>query len=427
LEEVGSGRAVRQRARLESYRPVAAAGSRPVPASADARHTLLLVEDDEGLREFLLPLLERDYRVRAAADGVEALRVLDEETPDLVLTDMMMPRMDGETFVRELRKREELDDVPVVVLTAKAEPEPVARLLHLGAQDYLLKPVGVEELRARLENHLDMARSRSILQSELASREDRLRILAGEATYRKRELESLVQEKSVLVQELHHRVKGNLQTITSLLNLQARRLEDSPAREILNQSRGRIAAMALLHERLYQTEDPTETDMRPYVESLVRDVFHSRGGEGDRVRAEVEVESVRLDAERAVRCGLILHELLTNALRHGYGDGSPGTLRVEMRTSRASPPERGRSSSSPTEGWGKEKDVVHLIVEDDGAGFPPDFDIEEADSLGVSLVSALVGQLDGKAGVTSRSGGGARWEIRFPRKPPPRSTKKEGE
>lgn len=433
----GSGRALLHRARLEARAgtprtepqepaPDDAAGTgaqegasvgerTDSPSAGDGggairRDSLLLVEDDPALREFLVPVLEREYRVRAVDDGIEGLRAIDEARPDLILTDMMMPRMDGETFLGEVRKRPELARIPVIVLTAKADPELVARVLHMGAQDYLLKPVTVEELRARIENHLDLARTRNILQEELESREVRLRFLADDAARRKRRLETLLQEKSVLVQELHHRVKGNLQTITSLLNLQARRVSDPGARDVLYQSRGRIAAMSLLHERLYQSGDPTETEMLAYVERLVRDVFQSWGREVSGVRHELEVDPVTLGAERAVSCGLLLHELVTNALRHGYSSGDQGIVEVRLNT------ESQGDGEIHSEGLGTT--MLHLVVQDDGTGFPPGFEPEASESLGLSLVSALVEQLGGEAEVESQPGSGVRWLIRFPTERP---------
>lgn len=383
------------------------------------RDSLLLVEDDPGLRDFLVPVLERRYRVRTAENGVEALRAMEESRPDLVLTDMMMPRMDGEALIQEVRRRSELSGIPVIVLTAKADPDLVARVLHAGAQDYLLKPISLDELRARIENHLDLARTRKILQEELASREDRVRLLAHEAARSKHRLEALLQEKSVLVQELHHRVKGNLQTITSLLNLQARRLSDPDARDVLHQSRGRIAAMSHLHEQLYQTGDPTETEMPTYVRRLVRDVFHSWGREADGVRHELEIEPLRLDAERAVSCGLIVHELVTNALRHGYSSDEGGTIEIRMKFEAAS------AENSVFGGDSSGGDVVCLVVRDDGDGFPPGFEPTDADSLGLSLVSALVTQLEGEAEVEGQPDAGVRWQIRFPLGPPDLSTEDE--
>ncbi len=353
---------------------------------------VLVVEDDAELRRFLVRVLEDRHRVESASDGVEALESLDGWTPDLVVTDVMMPRMDGEELLARLRDRDDLADVPVVVLTARAEPELASRLLRAGARDYIMKPVSTEELRARVDTHVQQVRSRRILQRELASQEGDVSRLVEQATERKRILETTVDEKDLLVRELHHRVKGNLQTISSLLNMQIRRTDDATARSSLLESRGRIAAMALLHEKLYQTGDPTRTGMAAYLESLVRDASQSWGTGS--VRIELSADDLVFDADRAVTCGLLVHELISNALRHAYRDGDEGLVRVELDT-------------DPSGG------TVRLTVRDDGSGLPDEVDPDDPDSLGLTLVRALVDQMDGT--LEWERDGGTTWRVTFPR------------
>lgn len=358
---------------------------------------ILVVEDDTELRPFLANVLAERYEVVTAEDGVEALTRLDEQTPDLILTDIMMPRMDGEELLARIRQRPDCRNVPVVVLTARADSDLATRLLRMGAQDYLTKPVSLDELRARVGTHMEKTRSRRILQRELTSREMDLELLASEAATRKRRLEESLEQQAVLVRELHHRVKGNLQTISSLLNLQIRRTEDSDAREVLQESRGRIGAMAVLHEKLFQMDDPTRTRMDAYLRSLMREVSQSwttRGASAP-IRTVLEGDPVVLDAERAVTCGLLVHELLSNAFRHAFPDDRGGTVRVVLEEAR---------------GGGE----ARITVADDGIGLPDDVDADAPESLGLELVRSLVAQLEGTLEWERERTSGTEWRVAFP-------------
>lgn len=360
----------------------------PAPAAgASEGATVLLVEDDPDMARHLGQLLADEHDVAYAADGGEGLEMALALKPDLVITDIMMPEMDGVELVDALRQRPELAETPVLVLTARAEAELPERMLRKGVQDYLVKPVGAGELRARVDNLLDLSGSRRLLQEALSSKEESLERLARMAARRKRELEEKVEENRVLLQELHHRVKGNLQTITSLLHLQLHDVEDEAARQSLEASRGRVATMGLLHEKLYQSGVPDRVELSAYLRSLVGDVVRSRGAESE-VETEFATEPVELPVEDAIACGLIVHELTNNALLHGF-EGR-GTLRLEVRR--------------------RDGDVV-LVVADDGPGSG----VGEAGgegSLGFQLVEALAEQLEGR--LTRGTDGGTTVEIAFP-------------
>lgn len=150
------------------------------PAAQGDEPLLLIVEDNAELRRFLVEALAQEYRLELAADGLAGLRRAEELRPDLILSDVMMPELGGEEFVTALRQRDGLAEVPVMMLTARADVELRVRLLRSGAQDYLLKPFSAAELRARLANLLGTARARAILQRAMASRQQDIETLSAE-------------------------------------------------------------------------------------------------------------------------------------------------------------------------------------------------------------------------------------------------------
>jgi len=179
--------------------------------------------------------------------------------------------------------------------------------------------------------------------------------------------------KEVLLQEVHHRVKNNLQIISSLLNLQAESLPDI-AQGALEESQRRIRSMALVHEQLYGGADPGELDFADYVRSLTSDLMNAYRGELERVQLRLELEPVLLGVSQAISCGLILNELVTNALKYAFPGSRTGEILVTLRC---------------------QGGEVELRVADDGVGFPPGFDCTQSHSLGLRIIALLTNQLSG--------------------------------
>jgi PAS domain S-box-containing protein len=198
-----------------------------------------------------------------------------------------------------------------------------------------------------------------------------------------------LREKEVLLKEIHHRVKNNLQIISSLLSLQADRLTDPDAVRLLQDSQDRIRSMALVHERLYAAGNLSRIDMCVYVQTLVEQLLISyRNSPG--VQADVHAQPVWLDIDAAIPCGLILNELVSNALKHAFPDGRPGRIVVSLEPL----------------GLG-----ARLSVRDNGVGLPANVRPERADSLGLRLVQALSEQLH--ASLQIEPGPGACFVIEF--------------
>ncbi|WP_153130390.1 sensor histidine kinase [Dechloromonas hortensis] len=209
-------------------------------------------------------------------------------------------------------------------------------------------------------------------------------------------LEDALLEKTVLLNEVHHRVKNNLQVITSLLNLQADFAADPRLRAILAESCGRVKAMALTHQLLYERKDFSRLDLGDYLERLVQSIRTSYRASGDRISLRLQSPSsdVQLDLERAIPCGLLINELVTNSYKHAFTAERHGEIVIEI------------SEDADAQ--------INLSVSDNGVGLPPEADLAQSSSLGLQLVQLFVEQLHGALSVERESG--TRFSIQFPKR-----------
>ncbi len=191
-----------------------------------------------------------------------------------------------------------------------------------------------------------------------------------------------LRDKDVLLQEVHHRVKNNLQVISSLLSMQVRRTRLPEAEAALATCQSRIQAIAMIHESLYRTKNFSSVPFATYIRSLATNILEVCGAQAG-VHLDIEVEDVELPVDKAIPCGLIVHELLMNALKHGFPGSRSGRVRVGLSSV------NGR---------------VTLSVSDDGVGLPAGFDARTSPTLGVQLVSILAEQLDADLSVGSEHG-----------------------
>jgi two-component sensor histidine kinase len=195
-------------------------------------------------------------------------------------------------------------------------------------------------------------------------------------------LESSLQERDVLLQEVHHRVKNNLQLICSLMNVQSRRLESLAAREVLAECKRRVHAIGLIHEQLYQSRDYARVPFYKYARSLATNILHA-ADTLNTVDLQCNFDPITLPVDKAISCGLILNELMTNALKHAFPDGMRGHIRIELHQ--------------------KNDSTVSLSVWDSGTGAAPRFH-EPPTGLGLQLIKTLTDQLDGCVHATSDRG-----------------------
>mgnify|MGYP001057879970 FL=1 len=209
-------------------------------------------------------------------------------------------------------------------------------------------------------------------------------VISKDITERKKAmdgLERMVDEKNILIKEIHHRVKNNMQIISSLLNLQSQHLkaDEQFAVSILKESQNRVKSMAMIHENLYQSKDFTHIKFEDYITRLVYELFYSYSGDADKIRLVVDVDDVNLNMETAVPCGLIVSELFTNSVKYAFPEDQEGEIRVSLKQ------EPGTDDT---------REFI-LTVSDDGVGFPPDLDYRNTETLGLELVNSLTCQIDG--------------------------------
>jgi len=207
-------------------------------------------------------------------------------------------------------------------------------------------------------------------------------------------LRSSLAEKELLLKEIHHRVKNNLQVIASLISLQSEFVRESGTISIMKAIQTRVRSIASIHEMLYGSGDLSHVDFSAYLKNLARQLFSFYSTDADHVHLEIDSGSNVLDIREAVPCGLIVNELLTNSLKHAFPGNRTGWIRISFECS---------------------DNHCKLKVADNGIGLPPDFDVRTAGSLGLQLITLLVEQLRGTL-TTEKIGDGVHFTVLFDRK-----------
>lgn len=211
-----------------------------------------------------------------------------------------------------------------------------------------------------------------------------------------KEAEQIVQqrleEKNILLKEIHHRVKNNLQIISSILNLQEGFLQKEEDLDIFKTCENRISSMALVHDHLYHSDNIAKLDVRDYITALAGTIIDSYYIGAERLHADFDIDEVYLDIDRAIPCGLIITELITNSIKHALlsGEEKQGVLLIQVK---------------------KHEEQIRLSISDNGPGLGEEFDWRNSDSLGLKLVDALAAQLEAEVTVNSKNG--LQWNLQF--------------
>jgi PAS domain S-box-containing protein len=209
---------------------------------------------------------------------------------------------------------------------------------------------------------------------------------------KEQKIQAALEEKNILLGEIHHRVKNNLQIVHSLLDLQSSRVSDPVALEMLRDSQNRIRSMALIHQSLYLSNNFAQVNLGNVLEALIPTLLESYSVDHSLIRYEFTVDDVLLSINQAIPCGLIINELISNALKHAFPGGRSGTIHVELAH--------------------QGEDSVRLSVSDDGVGIAPDVDLKKTDTLGLQLVHLLADQLG--ATLRIKRADPTRFELCFP-------------
>ena len=365
---------------------------------------ILTIDDEYMVRRTIADFLEDiGYDVLEAENGRHGLEIFHTEKPDAVLVDLRMPEVDGLDVLKNVTQTS--DETPIIVVSGTGVLHDAIEALRRGAWDYVTKPI---EDMAILEHALEKALERARLIKENRRHEEHLRMEVRSRTYelkqavdrleeevavRKKteeELTTSLKEKEILLKEVHHRVKNNLQIISSLLSLQSHHVDDARVLELLTETRSRISTMALVHKELYQTGDFTNVNFHQYLEKLVVKLVQIFGGERD-ISPTLEIADMSVPIDMAIPCGLLVNELVTNVLKHAFRGRDSGSLRISL---------------------GRENGMIVLLVEDNGVGFPEALDVTKSETLGLQLVVGLSEQLKGSVRVERDNG--TRFCITFP-------------
>lgn len=206
------------------------------------------------------------------------------------------------------------------------------------------------------------------------------------------QIKASLAEKEVLLKEIHHRVKNNLGIVSSLLQMQCRRTQDPQATAILRDSQNRIASIALVHEKLYRSEDLANINFAQYIPDLTTHLFDSYNVSSASVQLNIQVDDVSLDIETAIPCGLIINELVSNALKYAFPDNRQGEIKLRLYQECKFCLEQ------------QQQQTLILIIRDNGIGLPQDFNSNKTKTLGITLVYGLVKQLRGSIEINSQQG-----------------------
>jgi len=338
-----------------------------MPSKRESTMRILLVEDNANdellLREMLNAAENLRFTLTVATRVSEARAEMASKDFDVILCDLSLPDARGLDAVEMLCAMVPVP--PIVVLTGLNDEAMAMAAIQAGAQDYLLKDTtGAELLVRTLRYACERARAQEHLRMALA-------------------------EKEILLKEIHHRVKNNMQMISSLLSLQALQVNDPKVQAMFEESQNRISTMGLIHQRLYHSGDIARIDFPGYLQNLVSMVLKSHPT-ATHISADVDVDSLLLGLDIAIPLGLITNELLTNSLKHAFAGRARGSVHVALHAAAG--------------GHGE------LTVANDGTD---DFPAKTKPAgLGLKLVEMLAGQINGTLAI--KRGKGMRYTVRFP-------------
>ncbi|QUH22950.1 response regulator [Methanobacterium alkalithermotolerans] len=323
---------------------------------------ILIVEDEELVAQDIKSILEDlGYVVPAISSSAEeALEKIEQNCPDSVLMDIMLEgEMDGIEAAQIIGDR---FDIPVVYLTAYSNGDILKRAKKTEPYAYILKPFQEQDLKVNIELAL----------YKHEAKKNKMYFLKQKALNRK--LENSLKEKDTLLREIHHRVKNNLQIIVSLLSLQAKYFNDPGINNFFRDYVNQIKSMAMIHEKMYQSNDLNRINFTEYLPGLFSQLSSSYN-KHSKVNILFQADEILLNLESAIPCGLIINELVTNSLKHAFPFQRPGKIKIEL--------------------FRLDDGKICLNIYDNGKGIPPEIEFPQKGSFGFRMVYTLVNQLGG--------------------------------
>ncbi|MBF0317445.1 MAG: response regulator [Nitrospirae bacterium] len=333
--------------------------------------TVLFVEDDENLSRIMSNILSKHFdNVTCVLNGQEGLDQYKLAKHDIVITDIRMPIMNGIEMTRQIK---EINNEQIVIVTsAYNDSQYLTDLIEINVNHFILKPVDTNKLFEVLYMACKRIVNDRHLEQWHKSLEEAVRQRTLQLSEANELLSASLMDKAVLLKEVHHRVKNNLQIISSLLSLQAETISDKNLLSIFMDSQQRIRSMALIHEKLYQSADMSKLDFAQYIEELTTEllqsyrVYHS----STNVQLELDISIKMLDVDVVVPCALVVCELVSNSLKYAFSNTHEGCIRISFTTT--------------------EDNKFELTVGDNGIGLPENLDIKKLSSLGMQLVCDLI-------------------------------------
>lgn len=363
------------------------------------KETILVIDDETAIRNSYRDYLEDlEYTVFSAENGRIGLEIFEREDVNLIVVDLRMPEVDGLEVLKAITA--DSPEVPIIVVSGTGVIGDVVEALHLGAWDYLLKPVeDFTVFRHAVENALITARLKEenrVYQEDLERQVmKRTAELEEEVKMRRAaevEMKKTLQEKEILLQEVHHRVKNNMAIISAFTSLKEH-AEDSPEiKNTFQDLQQRIKTMALVHEKLYQSDNFKEISVKDYCEDLCNELVGNYNTTLVPVQSKLNVEDLYFALDILIPVGLIVNEIVLNSIRHAFDGVDEPIIRLNLAL--------------------ENKTDVVMSLSDNGCGF----NIEEIGRsnghFGIEIIKALVIQLKGSMDTTNE--GGTVYNIKFP-------------
>jgi len=339
----------------------------------ETRFRILLIEDDKvDQMAFKRLVKEKDlpYDYLMAGSVSEARKMLRSETFDAVITDYLLG--DGTAFdIIGI-----VADTPVIFVTGAGDEEIALKAMKAGAYDYLIKDPKhnyLNVLSVTTENVIKRKRNEELIQArtaELLRTNEQLKKEIAERIDKEEQIKAALKEKDILLKEIHHRVKNNLQVIYGLLEMHYNNIKDEQSKDMCRSLKNLVITMSLVHKTLYKSRDLTQIDFKDYISKIIDILYESFYVSTERVSLKMNFDVFSFDVNTALSCGLVINELVSNSLKYAFPDNRTGEITVSLTS--------------------HNKKEFELIVSDNGIGVPEGLDINKGGTIGLNMVAFFV-------------------------------------